>query len=495
MSTLAGGRTRWLALAVAAAALLAAGALLLLGRGGEDGPPASAAARLVPNDALVLVDLSTDADREATGRAAELARGFTNYERLRETVLRRLSGSAVPVDVERDVEPWLGKEAALALLDTGTGTAGSLILVEVEDEGRARDFISRDRRPSVRKTYRDVQIDRYGTVSTAFADGWLLIGQDPSVQAAIDRSQGRGRTLDADPTYRRATADLPEGRAATAYASAEGLGRLLVPQPGAIGTIAALLDQPQLRGIALSVEAREPGARVLAHSILDRRRPASRAFAPTLAASLPDDALAYLGVAGATGGLGRLLDGIVAGTGIAGPALQRLRQQLDRGAGGRLGRDLVGLLRGEVALAITPSATAPAISLLARTDDERAALRTLRRVRGALGDALPGVIYQVARGRIIVSTSRDAAQELAGPDRPLARSARYRSVLGDVPAQVGSLGFIDFRQLLALGEQAGLSDSRTYLAARDDLQRISAVGVRSTESGGEATAEILVQTP
>ena len=72
---------------------------------------------------------------------------------------------------------------------------------------------------------------------------------------------------------------------------------------------------------------------------------------------------------------------------------------------------------------------------------------------------------------------------------------RFEDVLGDRSGEVGSLGFLDFSQLLELGEQTGLNDSRAYLAARDDLQKVRAVGVNSSGSEEETTAEILLSIP
>ncbi len=68
-------------------------------------------------------------------------------------------------------------------------------------------------------------------------------------------------------------------------------------------------------------------------------------------------------------------------------------------------------------------------------------------------------------------------------------------VLGDRPDRVGTLGFLDFSQLLELGEQTGLNDSRAYLRVRDDLRKITAIGVSSSSGEGESTAEILVSIP
>ncbi len=68
-------------------------------------------------------------------------------------------------------------------------------------------------------------------------------------------------------------------------------------------------------------------------------------------------------------------------------------------------------------------------------------------------------------------------------------------MLSGRPDEVGSLGFLDFSQLLELGEQTGLNDSRSYLAARDDLRKVRAIGVRSSGGEGSSTAEILLSIP
>ena len=56
-----------------------------------------------------------------------LAERFPDYPLLSAAVRTRLdaiAGGAAPVDFATDVRPWLGKEAALALLNTTSSTAG-----------------------------------------------------------------------------------------------------------------------------------------------------------------------------------------------------------------------------------------------------------------------------------------------------------------------------------------------------------------------------------
>ena len=526
---LPGNRRLHAAIGVLAAAVLVLLVVLLVRALGGDSPPTTRAAQLGPSSALVYVGLSTDEGRDAVQQALDLADRFSAFEGQRDVLLRRLSGAEGEVDAG-DVEPWLGDEAALALVEAGTATAGSLVIIDVTDEGKARAFLRRNPREATRTEYKDHPIDTYGAVATTFVDGFLVIGQQPTVQAALDRTNDLGRSLDEDATFRAATRNMPESRFATAYASAAGLRRLLVPQGNLLGNAAVLLDQPALKGVGLALEAEEDAARLSTRSILDpaRQRDAATpftAFAPTLDDEVPEDALGYLGVQGISGALQRLVGAAAGGAGAGGlgPVLERLREDLEKRSGGKLDEDLLKLLRGESALVVTEERAIPVLSLVTRTEDGEGTRSVLARLREPIaklltppgeqgpawkrgeveGDeawtlAIPGgagISYAVRGDRLIISSSMAGLGQIDGDGEPLTDTEAYEEVLGERPEKVRSVGFLDFSQLLELGEQTGLNDSRAYLAARDDLSKVRAVGVSSTGGEGETTSEILLSIP
>jgi hypothetical protein len=516
--------------AVAAAALIVAGLVVLALRAfGGDAPPATGAAHLAPKDTLVYVHLSTDAERGAVGRADRLVGRFDSYARYRDAILQRLSGTSQKVTA-KDVAPWLGDEAALALVDAGQATAGSLVIVKVTDVGRARRFLNRNPRRSAVRQYKGDRIDEFGAVSVAFTDGYLLIGQSLTVQGALDRANGRGDALSDDPTFKRAMAGMPAGRAADAYVTAGGLRRLLVPQGDLLGGLATVLDQPALKGVALSAEAEDEQLRVRTHAILDaaaqkRAGGAAKELDPKLLDGVPKNALAYLGVSGISNSLGNLLAATAGGAnaGGVGPVLGQLQRELSKQTGGALDRDLLKLFDGEVAVVITRATPAPTLSLVTRVDDEDRTAAVLKRLQQPLvklltpkgedaprwqasdiGDGVSAqtlatpagaeLSYAVFDGRLVLGTGVEAIKRLKDADGSLADSDTFQSVERR-PETMTSLGFLDFSQLLELGEQTGLNDSRAYVAARDDLHRIRAIGVSSHGGEGETTAEILLSIP
>ena len=127
--------------------------------------------------------------------AGEVVRKLPTLRRLRERALRSLSGGDRALDFDTAVRPWIGDEAAIALLPDGR-RASSLILVRVADQARARDFLRGAGRPREQR-HRGVTVRSYGSLATAFVGNFLAIGRPEHVRAAIDTRRGRslGRRL------------------------------------------------------------------------------------------------------------------------------------------------------------------------------------------------------------------------------------------------------------------------------------------------------------
>jgi hypothetical protein len=433
---------------------LAAAALLLVGRsGGDTAGPASAAARFVPANALVYVHVSTDTGRPVVRRAQALAGRFPSYGRLRDSILRRLSVSGRG----GDISGWLGDEASIALLP-GTGqTAGSLVVVKVRDEQAARDYLAAGRGTNAATiAYRGAKITRYGGVVAAFVDGFLLLGQQDSVKAAIDLAQGRGRPLSGNAAYQRSTQGLPADRVVDAFATGDGVRRVLSPAGGVLGIAGLLLDRPGLRSTGLALTAEDPGARLYVHTLSD---PGSfRPFTPKLLSAVPRGSLAYLGLRGFDRAAARLL--AVAGS--------------QAGAFAKLIADNRAALKGEVAVVLGADGNRTVLTLIA--------------------PAPKGATRSVVNGKLVLSTSPSgvAAVRRGGG---LAGENAFRRVVSGPGRAVSAVGFLDFDQLLKLAERTGLNDSQAYQAVRADLAQLRAVGFSSSGTGGDTTAEIRFDIP
>ena len=248
-------------LTVAIAGLIALAAVVATSLRSTEPPPATGAAALVPGDALAYVHLSTDTTRPAVRRAIALEHRLPDAPLAAGALTARLgaiftrSAAAAGTFDLRDVRPWLGKEAAFALLNTQSTTAGSLILLDVRNRARAQAFLARSGATTA-GSYRGVTELGYrpGTV-LAFVRHYLAIGQPASVQGAIDVADGSAPSLAANSAYARAAAPEPADRVFDAYLSDSGVHRVLAPRGGLLGALGQLLLEPALSATTISLSA------------------------------------------------------------------------------------------------------------------------------------------------------------------------------------------------------------------------------------------------
>ena len=103
--------------------------------------------------------------------------------------------------------------------------------------------------------------------------------------------------------------------------------------------------------------------------------------------------------------------------------------------------------------------------------------------------------YAVSRDGVVLST---APAGLAPPRGTLAAADAFHATIGQVPERAESLVFLDLRQLLALGEQTGLTAIPSLATAREDLRRVRAAGAVVTNDPThphDTNAELFLQIP
>jgi hypothetical protein len=195
---------------------------------------------------------------------------------------------------------------------------------------------------------------------------------------------------------------------------------------------------------------------------------------------------------------------------------------------------LTGIFSSESALAISPTAVArprsrggrglarqPALVIVTRTRNEQATTAALASLQAPLAQLFPppasgpgaapefsdvtvdGVTvhqlrlapgleldYALFRGLLVVATSLPAVTEVIRPPESLEDEPRYQATLGDRPDEVTSLLFLDFSQLLSLGEQTGLVGGGRLTALLPDFEKIRSVGLASTRHESDTNAEL-----
>lgn len=526
-----------LAAAIAAGLAIAAVAVAIaLVASSGPAPPATGAATLVPADALLYVNVSTDPSRSAVGQALRRVRRLSGAPLLLAGIANRLDtilagSSSGTVDFATDIRPWLGPEAAFAVLDTPGASAGTLVVLDVSNRAKARAFLSAHG-ASPSGAYRNVHLLQEASGTTfAFVGHYLLLGQAASVTGAIDVARGRGRSLASSATYANATAGEPADRVLDFYAPVAGVTRALAPSSGLLGALGTLLDQPALSAVTVAVSPDAGGFGVRVHSLLDPKLanvPSAKtpSFTPTLASALPAGSEMMLDVPSLSGAVPKLL-AAAAKLGIAGRAAGVLSR-----LGGALIAEGVNLHRffsifgSQGVLAIVPGlgGSGPAPVLVGRTTRPTAAVKELADLEEPLTQAFtppssggglvpevgtttlgratvstltlaPGfeLDWAVSHGLVVVSTSPGAAAAVISHRASLSGERAYKNAVAGLPTQVSTLVFLDLGPLLRLGERTGLVGGNTLAALRPDLEQIRAIGLATTRGGSDTTTQLQLQ--
>ena len=346
--------------AVAAFMLLAVPALPCQFPGGDRCPPPDDAVELVPGDSLLYVHVNTDPGSEQYERATELA---ARLPALTGQLIARLPGATgAGIDYGKDVRPWLGGEAAVALVPTGARELDQALLLEVGNEAGAESFAAElTGKGTPSEPYRDVEVTTKGDVSTATVNGFLIVGAKRAVESVIDTDVGAVRSLEASDAADEVDDQLPDDALVKAFVSEEGADDLF--RAGApLGPFESFVNSDATRGAGAALVADSDGIEIATESLLDADRlenspgffEAFPPFDPGLADELSSGALAYLGLGDPDESIRALLaqatadaPGLVAG-------FEDFSKQLAKNDKVNIQHEVLPLLGGEAALGIEP---------------------------------------------------------------------------------------------------------------------------------------------
>jgi hypothetical protein len=496
--------------------------------GGESSQkPVDRAVGLVPPGASLYVhaDVAEDSDQlrrflDVTGRLPSLAR-------LERDALRRLAAGGDPVALQIRVRPWLGDEAALALLPDGN-RATSLILLEVASRPRAQQFLASLGRATT-TTYRGIEVRSYGTRAAAFIGRFLAIGNDFNVRAAVDAL--RGGSLEDRSDFQAAVQRLDlDDRFAYAYVSNQGLG-LVKGQGGAAARLATLFQDPALRGAAAAVRFEGEGARLsVSRALLPSAQQAEAAqasFTPGIPGEIPSDTLAYLGEKGVDR-IAETLSRFGGGSGSSSPlslVLDRLGINLGRPGERLLLRAVQSLFGREAGLVVLPPDELPSINLLVLDTSQEEGGDVLVKLQplfskllqaSASGGQVPvlqperigdlealtlrinaavQLTYAAFGGRVAISSDPDGIRRLSSPGSSLEDNPAFAPGMRNLLEGASSVLFLDLRRLSSQVQQTGFGATPELRPFAVDLARIGRVTAITKSERSSQAVDIFVEVP
>jgi hypothetical protein len=277
--------------------------------GGDACAPDDDSDALVPADALAYVHVTIDPESDQYDELSSLVEEVPGIaQQAIGRVLAQVPGPAgSPAAYDRQIRPWFGGQAAVAIVPRGGG-AEQIQLLEVGEEKGAEDYAASLAAGGAQKhDYRGVEVstDERG-LATASVGGFLVLGTASGVRQVIDTESGAkgARSLGEDEVADEARDDLPEQRFAEAFISEDGIAKLIAGERGPLSSFEPFVDAGASRGAALSVGASDGGLEVAVRSVLDPDRSkkdpgffaAFPAFEPRLVERLSPDALGYVGI-------------------------------------------------------------------------------------------------------------------------------------------------------------------------------------------------------
>jgi Protein of unknown function (DUF3352) len=512
--------------------------------GGDSCPPPDDSEELVPADAVVYAHVNLDPDSEQYEEAADIAASLPTItgEIGRRAVALLPGPRGAPPNFARDIEPWLGDEAAAATVPGG-GDVEQVALLEIGDPEGATRFARQVASGRARTdTYREVEVsvDERG-LATAQLDGFLVVGREPVVRSVIDTQSGRegADSLASDENASRARDELPDHRFADAYLSPTA-ARTLADPNGPLAQVSPLISPEATRGAAASLAADDGKLELAVRSVLDPERVRSdpgffSAFAPfdpTLAGEFSPDALAYVGIGDPEGAVKALLaQASAAAPGIA-SGFEDLVEQLRRTDEIDIARDFLPTLGDEAALGLEPrdeaseSDPTPYVQFLADDVDSERARRALASLQRPVADAIvpqtglqaptfeeteidgveartlqvsPAVelTYAVLDDLATVATSRDGIARLASGDGGLSDDERYEQATDGMTGDPSLFGYFDLSELVAVGERLGLAEDPVYATFAPEFRVLDSLGlaVSSSEDSLDTDARLIVEPP
>jgi hypothetical protein len=498
--------------------LIALIATLALAAGCGNDDSSSSPSSLVPARALVYAEATLQPEGDQKAAVESLIEKFPGEGDAGERIQRLMEDAFADsgLSYTKDVEPWLGDEAAffVSALNPSGDDATAAALVATDDEGKTEDAIEKAaKQDDGRKaTYEGHDYYTFTDDDTAagIVDGWFVIGNEAGFKAAVDASNGD--SLDGDERYEEALDDA---------VAEERLGFLYVNSPvlldelrkSGAGVALGQLEQFFRDPLLATVDADSNGVRLEATvpESLARAFPVV-AEGSGLAGELPADS--WLAIAQPD--LGKTVDQTLDLFADQVGGRDTIAQQLKQATGLDLDEDVISWM-GDWALFVRGTTVQElGGALVIETSDEAASARTIdaivRLVRRGVDDDVrigsltvpgggegatlrsrdvPEPIHLFQRdGKVVLAYGDSAAEDALDPPEKLADSSAYAEAERALGGDYALSFYLAVDPILELVDSTDAGSDPGWQEARSYLEPLGALVGGATKDGGELRSAI-----
>ena len=491
-------------------------ALAAAGCGSEE-EAASGASELVPAGAIIYaeatLDPSGDQKEAIDSILAKFPGGGEAGDKLKDLIEQGLRESDAPISFKEDIEPWLGDEVAFfaSTLSPDNDPSGGAVLVAADDEDQALEALEKSAEGKVtRHDYKGVEYLTDGSNKAgAVFDGFLVLGSEPSVKAAIDTSEG-GKKLSDDEAYKNTLDDVSEDR----------LGLVYVNSPEFLKSTQAMTSVPQSfkkffeEPFAATVDADNDG--VTFEGKVPEETAQTFGFVgqgSDLLDELPGDSW----VAMAQTDFGKLIDFYVDVFGGVAGGRDAVEQQLRAATGLDLQKDVIAWM-GDFGIFVRGTSLSNLDgALIVETSDEAAsgrfidALARLARGQGAdsgldvrplsapgggegytiSGGSIPKPIHFFQRdGRVVVAYGDAAAKDAIDPSEKLGDNPDFSSTRDSLGGDYDVSFFVLMQPIFDLVESTEAANDADWQDAKPYLEPLSALVAGTSGEGDDLKSAV-----
>lgn len=492
--------------------------------GSSGGDPARLAPAAAPFFFEVTVRPSGDQRKNLDTVLGKIAPGKDVGRLLTDALTKSSKGK---VTYQRDIEPWIGEKAGLAItsLPAGKGAAPDLAaIIDTKDADKATATLTKafDGKPE-KRTYNGVDYRFTAADKTAggIVDGELVVGTERGFRAVVDAS--KGQSLAENATYTKARDAVADGALGFFYGDLRRVFDLA--SSSATGTASAqqlqaargLLERQGPKTIAVALGVTESSITV--RSATTGKDGGDAGATADLVAGLPQGAFAAFGLGDLGKQLTRLLSSVRSFSSTSGFDVDGGLKQLQEQAGIDVQKDLLDWMGQSALFASGSSITDLGGALVVKSKDPAATKAALAKAKtiaagaglkprpvsgGGIDDgfsvapAAAGAAVEVfavqAGDRFVLAVNRAALDQAIKPTATLGDDDTFKTATKSLGDGLRPTFFLDFRKIsgligLAAGSQPGYARVRPYLdaittivagAKRDgDVQRQTlVVGVR-----------------
>ena len=497
-------------------AVLSLALVAMAGCGGND-EAASGAAELVPAGASIYAEFTLEPEGDQKEAIDSILSKFPGGgdagEKLRDLLDNALEQQEAPISFRKDIEPWLGDEAAFFASGFAPGGdfRSTALLVATDDEDASTDALEKSAEGKLtRKEYKGTEyLMDESDEAAVVTDGFVGLGNEAGVKAVIDTLDD-GSPLSDDDRYNDSIGDAAEDRLGLVYVNSPALLKSLrennLPLPSSfnkffedpfVATLDADNDGVTFEG---SVPEDFAGATLFGRG-------------SDVITELPGDSWLALGQAN----FGAVVDFYVEALSGTVGGRDTIDQQFRAATGLDLQRDVIDWMGDFAVFARGTSISQLDGALVIETKDEAAsgrllsALERLARSQAGGTDAeirplsvpgggegftttvspIPKPIHSFQRdGRVVFAYGDAAARDALSAEGRLGDSPDFTAAVDSLGDDLDASVFVLVEPILQLAENSGAADDADWQRAKPYLEPLSALIGGTSGEGDELTSAI-----